>query len=238
MRKGESTKYKITNAGVCSILNLEPTPTNISKISYLRKLGLPNSSCESEVYSWYVDYVTGEFEESPTKNVGLNVDLGEPKCIYNVMDQKEIVGQIMSILDQNEKELIRMRYFENLTLSEIANEKSVSVELIRRRLNKIFKKIRRNCGKYGDITSFGTIYVSNGTELFDNFTYGLVKDNWKITHYNGLLKRHTERKKRRIESQIVLWEDVGKVYNPNNDDFLQRIIKSIKNAKEKLLQLN
>jgi len=66
----------------------------------------------------------------------------------------------------------------------------------------------------------------------------LVKDNWKITHYNGLLKRHTERKKRRIESQIVLWEDVGKVYNPNNDDFLQRIIKSIKNAKEKLLQLN
>lgn len=168
MNKKNSAKFKITNAGVCSILNLDPTPSNISKISYLRKLGLPNSSCESEVYSWYVDYETGEFADSPIKNVGLQVI--EPKksqSIYEEMDQQELVCRIMENLDQDEKQIIEMRYFENLTFSEIAKEVSLSTESVRKKIHTIFKKIRNKCGKYGDITSFGTIYATNGAKLFD-----------------------------------------------------------------------
>lgn len=77
-----------------------------------------------------------------------------PELIICKDDLKEIIENehqrhIINLLPLSEQKLIRKRYYDNLTLQEIATENNYSIETARKNINKILCKMSEIEKKYG-----------------------------------------------------------------------------------------
>lgn len=89
----------------------------------------------------HVQYV-GSFNDEDcelTKSPPANVNI-EDEVISKMM--KEQLYAAIAKLDDDEQDLIRSVYFEELTLVSIANSLGISECAVRKRINKILKKLK------------------------------------------------------------------------------------------------
>lgn len=88
----------------------------------------------------YKVFTFSDFEE----NIILNISDRNMNVYYEVESKLEIQNlyKALSKLNDNEKEIIYLIYFENKTLREIAKLKNISIKKIFNLKNKILEKIR------------------------------------------------------------------------------------------------
>lgn len=75
-----------------------------------------------------------------------------PDSLLALTEIKERVQEVMEGLTAREQKLLRMRYYDNMTLAESAKEFNVSTERVRQMEAKTFRKLRHPTRLGGDIS--------------------------------------------------------------------------------------
>ena len=75
-----------------------------------------------------------------------------PDSILALTEIKERVQEVMEEMTKKEQKLLRMRYYENMTLEEVGKEFNISVERVRQIEAKTFRKLRHPTRLGGDFS--------------------------------------------------------------------------------------
>ena len=75
-----------------------------------------------------------------------------PDSILALTEIKERVQEVMEEMTKREQKLLRMRYYENMTLEEVGKEFNISVERVRQIEAKTFRKLRHPTRLGGDFS--------------------------------------------------------------------------------------
>lgn len=93
-----------------------------------------------------VNYIPAELKGLGTMEAKALVEAENqnPENQYNIRRKKEILAEALECLTIREKKIIMMRFFDNMTYSEIGNEFNVGPTRIGQILAKALSKLRRN----------------------------------------------------------------------------------------------
>ena len=82
---------------------------------------------------------------------GLAVDLGRP--VADILEDEAFVRDLLAQLDSDDRELIRQKYTDDLTFSEIAAIRGTGASAIRTRHHRLIRRLRRMGGLGGEVQS-------------------------------------------------------------------------------------
>jgi RNA polymerase sigma-B factor len=74
---------------------------------------------------------------------GATVQVGEDEAGYDLTDNRQVIGQLLRLLPDREREVVRLRFVDQLTQSEIATRIGISQMHVSRLLSKSLARLRQ-----------------------------------------------------------------------------------------------
>lgn len=118
-----------------------------------------------DVVAWLVGFVANVTSDHVRRHTGcpagppptapgledLAADLGRP--VVDTVDDQDFVDRLLAQLSPDDRELIRLRYNEDLTFVEIADRRGTSANTLRQRHYRIIRSLQQLCGIGGEVQS-------------------------------------------------------------------------------------